>query len=75
MGCIISYKEDKPEEKEYSLRYVSKVKKINPQTIDPAYNEYTKRKFILPEEFDKYCGWGENGEFQIMKALEAMNIY
>ena len=73
VGCIIAWKKGHPEEKEYSLRYVARVKKIKPQTIDPAYNEIPQRKFISPEEFDKYCGWGDNGEFQIKKVLKVLN--
>ena len=73
VGYIVSYKKESPEEKEYSLRYVAKVKKINPQTPDPAYGEVTRRKFIFPKDFDKYCGWGDNGEFQIKKVLEVLN--
>jgi len=71
VGYIASYKKDNPEKKEYSLRYIAKVDKIKPQTPDPAYDEVTERKFIFPEEFEKYCGWGENGEFQLKKVLKA----
>ncbi len=70
VGYMISYKKETPEKKEYSLRYIAKVNKIKPSTIDPAYNEIPKRKFIFPKEFNKYCCWGENGEFQIKKILE-----
>ncbi|MBS3081676.1 NUDIX hydrolase [Candidatus Pacearchaeota archaeon] len=73
IGYIVSYRKESPEEKEYSLRYVAKVSKIKPQTEDPAYNEIPERKFIFPKEFDKFCGWGENGVFQINKALEKLN--
>lgn len=72
VGSVASYKKDNPEKKEYSLRYVARVKKIKPQTKDPAYNEIPERKFIFPEEFNKYCGWGENGDFQVRKALEKL---
>ena len=74
IGYSISYRKDNPEKKDYSLRYVAKVKKIKPQTIDPAYNEIPERKFIFPEEFDKYCCWGENGEFQIKKVLGKIKL-
>lgn len=56
------------------LKYFAKVKKINEPTLDPAENEITERKFILPEEFEKYCGWGKNGEIQLKKALEILNV-
>ena len=70
VGYVISYRKDNPKKKEYSLRYTANVSRIKSQTIDPAYNEIPGRKFIFPEEFDKYCGWGENGDFQMKKVLE-----
>jgi len=70
VGYIISYKKDNPKKKNYSLRYVARVSKIKLQTIDPAYDEIPQRKFIFPKDFNKYCGWGENGEFQLRKALK-----
>ncbi len=72
VGFIVSYKKDNPEKKEYSLRYVARVNKIKPQTPDPAYDEVPKRKFIFPKEFNKYCGWGDNGEFQLKKVLDKL---
>lgn len=72
VGFVVAYKKDNPSKKEYSLRYVAKVKKIKPQTKDPAYDEIPKRKFIFPREFNKFCRWGENGDFQVRKALENM---
>lgn len=56
----------------YSVMMIAKVKKIKSQTIDPAEGEIPKRKFIKPKDFNKYCNWGENGEFQIKKALEKL---
>jgi 8-oxo-dGTP pyrophosphatase MutT (NUDIX family) len=73
VGYIISYKKSNPRNKKYSLRYVARVRKIKPQTIDPAYNEIPKRKFIFPKDFDKYCGWGDNGEFQLKKVLNVLD--
>lgn len=72
IGYVASYKKENPESKEYSLRYVAKVKKIKEQTIDPAYNEIPQRKFISPSEFNKHCGWGKNGDFQLKKAMEKL---
>lgn len=54
----------------YQLRYVAEVKKINSQTMDPAENAITERKFIATKDFNKYCGWGKNGDFQLNKALK-----
>lgn len=59
-------------DKKYSVMMIAKVKKIKPQTMDPAEGEIPKRKFIKPKDFNKYCNWGENGEFQIKKALEKL---
>lgn len=56
----------------FSLRYVGKVKEINKQTIDPAHERIPERVFISPEEFEKYTGWGENGQLQLNKALEKL---
>jgi 8-oxo-dGTP pyrophosphatase MutT (NUDIX family) len=56
----------------YSTMFIARVKKIKNQTIDPAYGEIPKRKFVKPEDFNKYCNWGENGEFQIKKALDKL---
>lgn len=54
----------------YDLKFIAEVKKINPQTIDPAYNVISERIFIDPKDFDKYTRWGESGEFQLKKALK-----
>ena len=72
VGYIKIIPKENPREIHYALRYVAKVKKIKPQTIDPACNIIPKRKFILPSEFIDYVNWGENGKFQLQKAL---NVY
>ncbi len=41
------------------LRFVAKIKKIFPQTIDPSNNKMPKRKFISTKEFLKYLHWGK----------------
>ncbi len=56
----------------YSAMMIARVKKIKPQTLDPACGEIPQRKFVKPKDFNKYCNWGENGEFQIKKALEKL---
>lgn len=56
----------------YSIVMIARVKEIKPQTIDPAYGEIPQRKFVKPEDFNKYCKWGKSGEFQIKKALEKL---
>lgn len=56
----------------YSANMIARVKKIKPQTLDPAEGEIPKRKFIKSKDFNKYCNWGENGEFQLKKAMEKL---
>jgi 8-oxo-dGTP pyrophosphatase MutT (NUDIX family) len=72
LGYLKSKLKEKKDWKNYQLRYIAEVKNINPQTIDPAENAITKRKFIVPNDFNEYCGWGKNGEFQLNKALKMM---
>ncbi len=73
LGYVTSIKRGEDENtRDYHLRFVAKVHKINEQTIDPAEGYIPKRKFISPEEFDKYCGWGENGQVQLELALKKL---
>ncbi len=55
----------------YLLRYAAIVKKIKPQTEDPAVGEVLERVFINPEDISKYINWGEC-EFQLDKALNVL---
>jgi hypothetical protein len=66
---------DSSEKEQNQLRYVAKVKKILPQTIDPAYGVISKRKFIYPKNFLKYCPWGKVGRRIIEDALFIKNNY
>ncbi len=52
------------------LRYLATVKKILPQTEDPAYGIISKRKFISPRDFLKYCHWGKIGEAMVKSAIK-----
>jgi 8-oxo-dGTP pyrophosphatase MutT (NUDIX family) len=70
LGYFKTVPRKNPEKTTYSTRFVAKVKKINPQTIDPSENIIPERKFISPKDFDNYTQWGENGIFQLNKALE-----
>ncbi|MDP2947470.1 MAG: GNAT family N-acetyltransferase [Nanoarchaeota archaeon] len=58
----------------YALRYVAEVEKIKEQTIDPAEGIIPEREFVKPEEFENFTGWIRNGNFQIKKALERLNL-
>jgi len=73
LGYLVGFPRGKPEEANVQLRFVARVQKIKPQTVDPAENEIPQRTFIDPEDFDKYARWGGNGQFQIKKALERIN--
>ncbi len=60
-------------EKDKQLRFIARVNKINPLTIDPAENDINEVEFINPKDFEEYTQWGENGIFQLNKALEKLN--
>lgn len=42
----------------YQLRYAVIIKEIKPQTLDPDNGTMWERKFVRPEEVDKYLKWG-----------------
>ena len=64
------YKKNKKIDTFYQLRYVARITKIKPQTIDPAKGHIPKRKFIDISDFLKYCPWGKPAENMINKALQ-----
>lgn len=70
MSCI---KYSTGEKESNQLRCVAKIKKVKEQTIDPAEGYIPKRKFIDIKYFNKFLGWGENGEWQLNAALEVLN--
>ncbi len=72
LGYIKVVPRNNPEKYFYSVRFVALVDKSRKQTKDPAEGIVGKRIFIKPEDFVEYTGWGENGEFQIKKALEIL---
>ena len=72
LGYWKSVLRSKPKEITYQGRFVAQIKKTKKQTIDPAYNVIPERIFINPEQFEEYTNWGDNGEFQLKKALEAV---
>ena len=72
LGYIKSITRENPEDVHFQLRFVARVKKIKPQTIDPAEGAINERKFVSTKDFSKYTGWGDNGDFQIKKALKKL---
>lgn len=73
IGYWKSYPKNNPKEIIYSARFVAEVKKVKPQTIDPAEGVIPERRFISPKEFENYTHWGKNGDFQLNKALKLLN--
>jgi len=47
----------------HQIRFIAKIKKLNKLSIDPATRRIPKRKFINPEDFLKYCPWGEVSQY------------
>lgn len=56
----------------YQLRYIAKIVKVKKQTPDPAYNKISKRRFINPKDFFKYCPWGRPAEEMIERAVKVI---
>ena len=46
----------------HQIRFVANIKKLNEPSVDPATGKVPERKFIKPEEFSKYCPWGDIGQ-------------
>lgn len=70
LGYWKSVLRSNPKEITYRGRFIAEVEKVKKQTIDPAYDVVPERIFIDPKDFDKHTQWGDNGEFQLKKALD-----
>lgn len=46
----------------YQVRCIAKVKKLNPQTPDPANGSTWERKFVPAKDINKYVKWGKTGK-------------
>jgi len=68
----VKYIECGKNKEKYGVKFIARVKKIKPQTIDPAEGEIPKRKFIKPRDFANRSNWGEQGNFEIEKALKKL---
>lgn len=66
---VVPISENCEKREHYLLRVVGNIKKIGEQTIDIAENLINERKFISPNNFLKYCQWGENGRIQVNEAV------
>jgi len=57
---------------QHQVRFIARVSKIKEPTVDIATGNIPERKFIDTADFIKEVGWGENGEWQIKRALEVL---
>lgn len=53
---------DDPEKIIYQSRFVAKLKKLMPQTPDPANDNTWERKFVPAKDINEYVKWGETGK-------------
>lgn len=61
---------DDPKKIIYQSRFVSKLKKLNPQTEDPSSKKTWERKFVSAEKISEYVKWGEAGDAMFKDAIE-----
>jgi len=54
----------------YQSRFISKLKKLLPQTLDPATDNTWERKFVPASEITNHVKWGETGEAMFRDAIE-----
>jgi ADP-ribose pyrophosphatase YjhB (NUDIX family) len=67
---VIPLNENSEKLEHYAIRTIGKITKIKDQTEDIAEGLINERKFISPEEFLKYCPWGNIGKRQLELALD-----
>lgn len=59
----VTFPDDKePDKAIYQVRCITKLKKLNPQTPDPANGSTWERKFVPFSEVTNYVKWGKTGE-------------
>lgn len=56
----------------YQSRFTAKLKKLLPQTPDPANNSVWERKFVPEIEVTNYVKWGETGKAMFRDAISIM---
>jgi len=57
----------------YQARFYCRVKKILPQTLDPATGLLYERKFVPILELNKYLNWGTIGDTIVKQTVEINN--
>lgn len=60
---------DYPDKTHYQVRCICKIKKLNPQTIDPANGSIWERKFVDQNEINEYVKWGSEAEKMFEDAI------
>ena len=54
----------------YQVRCIAKLKKLNPQTPDPANGNTWEREYVLSNQITEYVKWGKTGEAMFNDAIE-----
>lgn len=61
---------DVPDNKpHYQVRCIAKLRRLLPQTPDPANSHTWKRKFVPAEEITEYIEWGKTGKAMFRDAI------
>lgn len=70
LGYVRARKKGSEDSWKYTLKFIASITKKHPYTPDPAEGEMNEVIYVAPEKANEYLQWGENGDFQIQKALE-----
>lgn len=65
--------DEDPDKAIYQVRCIAKLKKLNPQTPDPANGNTWERKFVPALEVTSYVEWGKTGEAIFNDAIKLAN--
>ncbi len=66
----VIFPDNDPDKAIYQVRCVAKLKKLNPQTPDPANDSTWERKFVPASEVTNYVKWGKTGEAIFRDAIK-----
>lgn len=58
----------------YQVRCIAKVKKLNPQTPDPANGSTWERKFVSASKVTNYVKWGNTGKAIFWDAISLFKL-
>ncbi len=65
--------EDEPSKTVYQARYVARIGKLLPQTVEPDSGNKWRRKLIPSEKINSYIKWGMTGKAIFKDAVESFN--